>query len=844
MFISRDKEFSALREHLRKAMERNGSIVFISGEAGIGKTALVKQWWNETESEFKKYHEPDTPVFLETSCSIPLAGISVGEIESLQPFSDLMKQFIVLTDQNNSIRNKFNAIFIKAAPAWLDAIPIVGKIASASVKTYDLYKDSKKTEHKEAQNATSQNHIFRQYLDIVTRVTNEKEIPCLVLFIDDLHWSDYSSLNLLFYLSKYIQALPVLILATYRPEEIFAAKERLQPLGKIKNEIIRYGSGSEIRLQNFDFGDIMNYLGLYFDKYISNPDFERWLEKISDGNALFITQYIKTLTEDGYLDKNGKVLKEYTGIEEPDSVEAVINERMNRLDQNTLELLRNASCEGEEFTTLVLAKITEKKILELIQILNKAEDSGFIKKSDAYETNKDIKTSFYKFVHSLFYKTLYDSLSKEEKSILHRICYDVLKTEMEKDNKNILIASKFLAHAEMCGEYFKAGKTALSIAWIMWSKMSYPEALELIAKIMKYSKALENEDPALFAGVFKPKIEANAIDLKGDILSRMGRHSEALKFYESSLALFNEFNNLTRKCDAMSGIAYIHFRLGRKKESINISEESYKIAKEINYVYGQVSSLYNIANAKRALGESEESFKLFNDCRELSIEAGDKAGEAFILYNLGSLMQLIGKFDEAEKYIYDSLEISEKIGYYSNEANCKALLGTVYANRGKYEEALKYFEESIPMQKKTGDRFAEAWVLSKIGNVKMDTGKYSEAVDILEKSISIFRELENKEEIASVMMPLGRTYLLSGKTDLARDTLNEARALSDEFDNRLLTGMIEGELGNLDGTEGKVADAIRHFENCVKIFRELNHFRTPEFEGILNNLKKDTTGGG
>src|SRR5579883_635446 len=344
MLVGRAEELAVLNEHYNKMLSGKGNVLFITGEAGVGKTTLVREWWKSINSQ-----SGSKPMYAEVSCSIPIGNMEVGELESFQPWADV----VVHLQQNASEEHRkidFRQLIHDATPAWAWAIPFVGDIAHAAVQTSRLVKQGRSV-GADAPGVVNQQQVFQQYVNLLTRVS---EYSPLVIVLDDMHWADSASTSLLFYLSRQIAQKKIFIIAIYRPDEALNGYNgKVHPVIHVKNEILRYNVGVEMALGYLKRTAIREWLVIMFPGYAPDDQFERWLEKISDGNCLFIEEFIKTLMENGQLDEKGKFIGAYDEIEIPESALAVLEERAMRLDDETRRLLSYASVEGEEFTSYV-----------------------------------------------------------------------------------------------------------------------------------------------------------------------------------------------------------------------------------------------------------------------------------------------------------------------------------------------------------------------------------------------------------------------------------------------------------------------------------------------------------
>ncbi len=164
MLVGRDREIAVLDSHFDAMLAGRGSVLFLTGEAGLGKTTLVHSWWRKRRAEGGGMRDEESidgnasssliphpsSLLLESACSIPIGNVDVGHLEALQPWADVVAQLHEKIDQadrsdqsdqsdqphrSNARKLDFKKLIHDAAPAWAWAIPFVGDIAHAALET-------------------------------------------------------------------------------------------------------------------------------------------------------------------------------------------------------------------------------------------------------------------------------------------------------------------------------------------------------------------------------------------------------------------------------------------------------------------------------------------------------------------------------------------------------------------------------------------------------------------------------------------------------------------------------------------------------------------------------------
>lgn len=287
-------------------------------------------------------------------------------------------------------------------------------------------------------------------------------------------------MNLLFYLSRQISTRRILIIASYRPDETATTKSGGDhPIEKIRHEMSRYGVSRDMPLAPFDASWIRGLLQTLLPTYQTNPQFETWLHTASGGNPMFASQFVKSMIEDGWIAADGTVKNAFETVAVPQTIAAMVEERVRRLDEPIRRILRYASVEGEEFTSAMLSKLSRRQTMDVLDELRLAEEIKVIEQVGDVADSSGATTSGYRFTHTVFQRLLYDSLRTEERALLHRICYDELSVRVKTPGAAV---TKLMFHAERCGEWWAAADIARNAARERWAKYAEFEAIALLQR--------------------------------------------------------------------------------------------------------------------------------------------------------------------------------------------------------------------------------------------------------------------------------------------------------------------------------------------------------------------------
>jgi predicted ATPase len=767
MLVGRTEELSVINDHYNRMLSGKGSVLFISGEAGLGKTTLVHEWWNTIAPS----DEARKPILTEAACSIPIANVDVGELEAFQPWADIVVQLEAnAAEEKSKGKLDLKKLIHECAPAWAWALPIVGDVAHAVVETTRVIREQKGDTRNP--NASNQQQVFQQYVNLLSKVAEQSP---LVIFLDDMHWADVSSTNLLFYLSRQIGEKNMLVLVTYRPDDAIAANDgKGHPLITVKNEILRYDAGAELQLGYLGGVAIRELLKKTFLDYTIDDKFERWLRKISDGNSLFVTQFIRTLREDGHLNEHGVFGGRYEDISIPLSALAVVEERTRRLDKPTKKLLSYATAEGEEFTSYVLAKLVQKKPLEVLDELKEAQRMSMIQEKGRTRVFANRATTVFGFSHALFHKALYDGLLDEEKDLLHRECFEILKAEWDslgKRERLPSLASKLMVHAEKCGELLVAAEIAVEAATNAYRSFAEKESLEMtdIARKLLSAKVPAADEPR------RMFLLGDAILMRSRIDLLRGRSNESIKELDEAFKCFQSVHDDRKMAEVFNALSWAYGTQGIFDKSEEAARQALALTEKTGDTISATMALSHIGNAKYSTGAYEDALAYFRRSMEVSESIGNNLGASTALGNIGNAYYALGDYDQALVFYKRCLVEMEASNDRVGVANTYNNIGAFYAQQKEYDQALEYYRQGLELDEALGDHHGTAVAISNMGIANLFKGDLPKARTELEAALRMAEESSAKDVEAIVLCQMGGLCETEGLTLEGQDRAAKLR---------------------------------------------------------------------
>jgi hypothetical protein len=377
-------ELATLLAQWQHVRDGAGRFVGISGEAGIGKSTFV-------ESALASLDEEGPMVVARGRCSERLAGA-----EAYLPVLDALDGACAADPSG-----RFAALIAEMAPAWHALLRQGEQVALGT-----------------------QERLKREMVALLRRVTDTRP---LVLFFDDMHWADASTVDLLAYIGAHLDGLPLLLLATYRGAELRVTSH---PFLQVARDLGARDRFHEIAVSLLRLDDIEQYLDATFAGHEFPPELAARLHARTDGNALFLVDVLRWLSAQGLIaESNGRWRLQGTldvlesGL--PGSVRAMIERKIAQLDDTDRRLLQVAAVQGAEFDSAALAlalRVDEADLEDRLLLLERVY--AFVRRQDEERYPDRSVSTRYRFVHVLYQNVLAEEITASRRAAWSRALAD------------------------------------------------------------------------------------------------------------------------------------------------------------------------------------------------------------------------------------------------------------------------------------------------------------------------------------------------------------------------------------------------------------------------------------
>ena len=821
MFAGRESELQELTAFAREALAGKAGVLFISGEAGMGKTTLVMELLRRLAGEYPTLVTLSKKCTLEGASYLPFRGILEelverrGEVNvsgEIGRKSDKVKDTVlsVIKDVGTDVLS----VFLPQTVAGITekgVLSVFGQLFSKRQKDLGGLVAPKDLE---------QIQVFGWYTRVMKNIADK--FP-LALFIDDLHWADTSSLNLLLHLGRELEGSRILVIGTYRSHDV--APNAL--LTQITAKLGRYGAkifsldvaqeqpSAQQRAAQF----VRDYLASRYQTNFSDR-FERLLVDRTEGNALFLTELLKNMEEKGEIVQDGgawRLTAQIAGLADlPERVEQTIKERVDRVAQfsKTLaEILECASVEGDDFIAQVIAKVKERDDMQLLEELTAQLMTAhqLIYERGGKSLANGSRIHEFAFKHNLIREYVYQHLPKTKRELLHVKIGDCLERLYAPNADEI--AAQLAVHfyhgyvPEKAVSYgLKAAQDANArygaAEAVRFAKMGL-EALEERAKtlppneyaetkvrlLLELAEAEENGgDPQeqkdhIQAGI--DLLEQNIFllqnlseNIQAAVYVRLGSLCQAKRYgdyLEKAKDYIQKASSIYKTQKNNRGIAWLlsleavlspYF----ERDKSDIYERCLINAKQLQDIRLEIFSLNGLVWEK-----SKDNLPYAKECAQRALalcDSFDLAEANDLKIGCFRSMAKVNRDDlkhkTETKYIANALELAKRIGDIEGESRLLGELGYAYGMFiTKQSESQQRSEECIAKRKRIGCSI-DIW-LSNLGMLFLSHGKWGQSEKCFQEAITCSSSVSQIVHSGN----LGKLYLLLGKYSHVEKSLLE-----------------------------------------------------------------------
>jgi predicted ATPase/class 3 adenylate cyclase len=744
VFVSREGELAWLKARLDAALAGQGGVVFVTGGPGRGKTALL--------SEFAR-RAMDACADLLVASGNCNAYSGVGD--PYLPFREVLSMLSGEVEARwvAGIMGTLQARRLwKALPAAVEALLAHGPHVSPALVPGDALLSRAEAACPNAPwlgrlrerverglagaDGLQQSHLFQQLSNVLHALS---QVHPLLLILDDLQWVDRASAGLLFHLGRRLEGSRILIAGTYRPEEVALGREgERHPLEVILAEFKRSYGDVWLDLAEGDPPEGRRFVDALLETEPNRlgPGFRQTLAERAGDHPLFTVELLRAMQERGDLvpDEAGRWVEgpalDWDLL--PARVEAVIGERIERLEADLRDILTVASVEGEGFTAEVVAQVQSLEARALVRRLSgELQHQHRLVRAQGLRQLEARRLALYRFQHHLFQKYLYNHLDEVERAYLHEDVGTVLEALYDEQTDEVAV--------QLARHFVEAGVTAKAAHYL-------GRAGELAAERYANEEALAHLSKAL---EYVPEDTPQRLDLlatRARVYGLVARWEAHRADLEAVLVLAGDLEDDARRCDALVALADCLLDTGTAgcREP---AEHAAVIAREMGDPLREGRALCFLGKEDRSAGRFARSRSTLEAALARVQEAGQPAETAACLSTLSLTLSSLGDASAALDAAEQALTLSREAGDGRQEATSLRRVAIIHLDHGQFSAASAAAEAALALHRQIGDRQAECYALNVLGLTLGRLGKHETAAEAFHLMLETAEEIGSKLSI-------------------------------------------------------------------------------------------------
>ncbi|HKN83585.1 MAG TPA: AAA family ATPase, partial [Pyrinomonadaceae bacterium] len=740
-FVGREPEMRRLQGLIQQAIDGTGRVVFITGEPGIGKTSLADEFLRRT----RRQH----PGLL---ISRGRCVEQYGTGEAYLPFLDAMGELLQAPG-----RERIAAVMRTYAPTWCMELP------TAFASSGSLEKLQQETI------GATKERMMREMGDALGLLATTSPI---VLLLEDLHWADPSSVDLLRHLCQRIGTQRLLIAGTFRPEDV---ERSGHPLKSYKAEMQAHNLCEEVALGSWSREHVAEYLDATFSPNDFPAQLTTLVHEKTEGHPLFAANLLQYLSERGDLAKaNGRwalarPLSEMD-LAMPESVRAMIGKKVDALEEEERRALQYASVQGTEFLSTVTAKLLGIDEIELEESLARIGKTHRLIETLGEEDLPDGSlTTRYRFAHALYQNFLYGDLVNKRRVMLHKQAGEQLLQHYGKRAPQI--ATQLALHFEQGRDFpraveylIHAGDHAAKLYGYAEAERHYTHALSLVTKL-----------PA----ELQPEQLSTLYHKRGTVNHAQGNFTQAANDFTNMLEQARALNSLELQSAALNALTMSLFFSHRLEETVARAGEALEVAARAGSEKLRVETMFLIGLKHLCYGELQEAKSLLDEVVATSRKLNHKPSLLSGITWRACLHFFQSEYALAIDLTTEALRLASELRDGFLILNSLFFLGLSQGNQGKMSASLATLSEALDKARRNGDLFWHPRFPNCIGWIYRELYDFDSARKYDEEGIEISRSYQVLEAEANSLINLGIDWTHAGESEKTAAAFHKVKDIFD-----------------------------------------------------------------
>ena len=742
--VGREQELRQLQAAFDSVLAGSGCMVAVSGEAGIGKTTVVEDFLDGIAAR-------SGAVWIGRGRCSERGSEADAFVPILESLDSLCRG-----DTGEQIDKLIRSI----APVWCSMLaPEEYQRAAGGTKEGI---------------SNSNDRMRREFVRFIEEVSRSRP---MVLFLDDLHWADTSTCDLLTYTGSRIRNLRVLIVVAIRPAAVMQSKHPFLPL---KLDLERRGLCKQLDISLLTLKDVERYLSLQFPSNSFPPEFAQMVYRRTEGNPLYMTDLLRFLRDGQILEQqNGAwcLMRSLNDIGKliPAGVQSMIRVKIEELSEAQRQVLLCGAVQGIEFDTAVMAQVLSLDPVDVEELVQQLETAhSFITSVGEYDFATRALSMRYRFAHVFYQNVLYASLAPTRRAAWSLAIARSLVNLTGEASRAIALDLAMLFEAGrdfgMAAQYFLHGARNSA------SVFAYPEAAILCDRGLAALSTLPMSRDRDFR-----ELQFSLVQGLSLMVTRGYAAPEVERAHRRARELCVTLNEKRHLIPVLWSIHTCEINAGNLQPALEVAQEMRQAAEGTTDQFANIESLHAMGTTLAFMGRLVEA----RQALEAIFEDDSTGRPAFphslyvmdpyvtSLSMLARLLALMGRLDQAVAKAAASAELADRLAHPPSQVYAGFWLGWIAHTLGRHSEACRLLESTMSLSRTYGMPQIMEWARVVRGSALTHVDRMAEGISEIRTSL---------DRLAAMRALVERPYCLTLLAEaLSRQgACEEALALCDE----------------------------------------------------------------
>lgn len=795
--VGRRGEAATLDARKELAARGRRQVVFVTGDPGIGKTSVLDAFLSGCRAGAAVARDGSPSMLVARGQCIE----HYGAVEAYLPFLDALGE--LCRGDNAGV---VVPVLRRAAPTWLAQLPwLVDEADRAALD-------------RELRGVTSDRMLreLAQALEILA----EKSL--LVLALEDLHWCDSATADLLAFLARRSGPARLLVLATYRPVDAVLSENPIRP---VHHELSRRNLCEDIVLDALSPADVADLVARRFPDAPFASRLADVVHRRTGGNPLFVVGMLADLVSQGRValqDDGWKLDGRFEDIEDdvPLDLLRMVRAQVERLDEVERVVVEAASVAGVSFSAAAAAAALDRDVVDVEESCEALARQGvLLERAGTAAWPDGTSASAYSFRHALYGDALYDGIPAARRRRLHGRVGERLERAHASDPT--AVAGVLGRHFGEAGDHSRAARYLRQAAEVASRRGAPREALALVARVRAHLAALPEG------------LERTVEELMVEMAA--GPAVSAIEGY-SSLEAEQIFTRARERCRALGdgpqlfpvlwGLWAFWCVRGRIRDALELAGELFRLAEKsgdpelileghhamwvTSFFHGDMGATGRHVDAGIALYDRSQHHAHV-------MMYGQDPGVVGMSYR-GLVLQAQGREKAADLQADAAMQLGRDLGHPVSTIFGVGFRGWIHQDRGEADRCRPFAEEVLEIASSHGLAFWHGhgqWIVSR----SMAAGDPVAGIAGMRGAIEVLRTIGAAMGIPGYLATLARVVLSTGDRVEARRLLDESRAIGDETGDLLGRAEMLRVSGDFAGAEDP-AGAEGFYREAMDVARQ------------------------